>query len=103
MRMYYRPWCFKCEKPQVRLIKELSLLPMLYYLEEMRPGIKQRVWEFHSDSVRNDISVYLCFDIQEYTWDGKCELNEDLKKDFELIAKEFPEALESDINFHISW
>lgn len=46
--MYYKPWCPRCEKPQIEHVPTLNLLQVLRHLEARFPeaqGIKDGVWE----------------------------------------------------------
>ena len=55
--MYYKPWCPRCEKPDVRGGQVLNLIQALRYIEvNGYPGFKQRVWRnlLDLELIRND-------------------------------------------------
>jgi len=62
--MYYKEWCPRCDKPEVKKIESLNLIQVLRYLEcNGYPGIKDRIWAYCADiyNFHNDSSFYLGF------------------------------------------
>ena len=98
MDMYYDLWCPRCDKPPIKTLEYINLIKMLVYLEVKKPGIRKRVWDSISESIwGNDTTVFLNFgeEMQD------C-ISGNLKEDYELIIKEYPEA-EDGMMFEVSW
>ncbi len=60
--MYYKPWCPRCEKPDVRGGQVLNLIQALRYIEVNGwPGFYNRVWRnlMDLDLIRNDSTFIL--------------------------------------------
>lgn len=98
MNMYYGWWCPRCDKPELITTTSLNLLKVLRYLDCRRLGLKNRIWNYLTsyEILSNNSRVFINFkDFEE---------NLEIKKDFELMLKEFPEAVEDDgILFDVSW
>lgn len=96
--MYYRKWCPQCEKPEIKLVKELNFFTMAKYLDiHGRPGIKDRLWDWLDgrNDVHNDVTIdfYLVPEEME---------NEELKDDI-IAIKETWHIEEDSIKMEISW
>jgi len=56
-QIYYKPWCPKCEKPEIQMIPQLNFIQCLKYLEANgEKGIEERLWDYFSDYFHNDSS-----------------------------------------------
>ena len=103
-RMYYKPWCSRCEKPEFVSLKTLNFLQCMYHLESVgHTGIEDRMHKHFVDggSIRGNDTYFSFFalpenpDVEEY--------GEQIIKDYQLIQDTFGIKPEEHILFFISW
>jgi hypothetical protein len=83
MDRYYGFWCKVCDAPQVKLRPTIG-----------HTGIKDRVWEYYQDSIKNDTSFTAHFD------DDNC-MPDDIRVIKEYITKSFGHL--DCVTFEVSW
>ncbi len=89
------------KKPEIiKTVKILNFLDVLDYLEKTRPGLRERLWKIYGEYINNDSYLFLATEEWFYErWKNKDEI----KKDLELLLKEYPEIEEGKILFSVSW
>lgn len=100
-RMYYVPWCPRCEKPEVEQTPTLNLLKCLYHLEAIgNEGFKDRFWEYLCENnimTGNDSYFELYFE-KKYDKDNETK---QVYKDKKLIKDTF--NLGDSVLMWVSW
>lgn len=96
LKMYYREYCPRCEKPTMTTLVYLNLLECLYHLEAHgHKGIKQRIWEYFMDEISNESFFTMSLP-------PEIEPSDKLYEDLKLI-KETWNIEGNEITMFVSW
>jgi hypothetical protein len=99
MEVYYGIWCPRCDKPEAKLEPKLNLIQCLRYLEANgHEGIRDRVWNYVRDSLKNDTGFYMFFPSDE----ERQEYSEQELSDLDLIKSTW-DIKDNSVLMWVSW
>lgn len=103
--MYYQPWCPRCEKPKAETKTVLNFVQCLTHLEAIgHKGISRRMWDeaIEAGAMKGNDSI-MSLTIPDSTDENTACDDEQLAKDYELLATTFNLKRGENQLFEVSW